>query len=164
MIDPELLGRVGSVCRTPVFVVTAAARGEGDGCLVGFATQCSIDPPRHLVCLSKQNRTYELAVDGDALAVHVLHRSHLELGLARLFGEDTGHEIDKLDRCEWRAGPHGVPVLDGCDWFGGPIVQRFDTGDHEAFVIDVVDGRGERLDEPCLSYADVEDLDAGHPA
>ncbi len=29
----------------PMFVVTAAAAGEQSGCLVGFATQCSIDPP-----------------------------------------------------------------------------------------------------------------------
>lgn len=28
----------------PMFVVTVAAGGERAGCLVGFATQCSIDP------------------------------------------------------------------------------------------------------------------------
>ena len=31
----------------PMYVVTAAGAGaEWDGCLVGFATQCSIDPAR----------------------------------------------------------------------------------------------------------------------
>ena len=33
----------------PVFVVTAAHGEERSGCLVGFATQASIDPPRMLV-------------------------------------------------------------------------------------------------------------------
>src|SRR5262249_20886024 len=46
----------------PMLVVTVrAANGDQDGCLVGFATQCSIDPAHYLVLLSKQNRTYELA-------------------------------------------------------------------------------------------------------
>ena len=36
----------------PMFIVTCADERERAGCLVGFATQCSIDPPRFLVCLS----------------------------------------------------------------------------------------------------------------
>ena len=56
----------------PVFVVTAASGEERDGCLVGFATQASIDPPRLLVCLSKENRTTRIAQDAEVLAVHAL--------------------------------------------------------------------------------------------
>jgi flavin reductase (DIM6/NTAB) family NADH-FMN oxidoreductase RutF len=41
----------------PMFIVTACAEGERSGCLIGFATQASIDPPRFLVGLSHQNRT-----------------------------------------------------------------------------------------------------------
>ena len=37
----------------PMFIVTArAADGEPLGCLVGFTTQASIDPPRFIACLS----------------------------------------------------------------------------------------------------------------
>ena len=39
-------------------VVTAAAGDDREGCLVGFATQASIDPPRILVCLSVENATF----------------------------------------------------------------------------------------------------------
>ncbi|HSO96046.1 MAG TPA: oxidoreductase, partial [Acidimicrobiia bacterium] len=35
----------------PMYVVTAASGGDVDGCLVGFATQCSISPPRFVACL-----------------------------------------------------------------------------------------------------------------
>ena len=48
----------------PMFVVTARADDEQDGCLVGFTTQCSIDPPRFLVCLSEKNRTTRIAPCG----------------------------------------------------------------------------------------------------
>ena len=33
--------------------------------------------------------------------------------LAALFGEHTGDDIDKVERCSWREGPYGLPVLDG---------------------------------------------------
>src|SRR3954451_16023833 len=36
----------------PMFIVTVAGPMERAGCLVGFATQCSIHPPRFLLCLS----------------------------------------------------------------------------------------------------------------
>jgi hypothetical protein len=42
----------------PMVVVTTRAGNERAGCLVGFATQVSIGPPRFLVGLSKRNRTY----------------------------------------------------------------------------------------------------------
>ena len=35
----------------PMFIVTTHFEGERDGCLVGFATQCSIHPPRLIVVL-----------------------------------------------------------------------------------------------------------------
>ena len=41
----------------PMFIVTARFGEERLGCLVGFATQASIDPPRFAVCLSHTNRT-----------------------------------------------------------------------------------------------------------
>src|SRR3712207_8083841 len=51
----------------PMFIVTARAGAEPLGCLVGFATQTSIDPPRFAVCLSHRNRTYRRGRDARAL-------------------------------------------------------------------------------------------------
>jgi flavin reductase (DIM6/NTAB) family NADH-FMN oxidoreductase RutF len=45
-----------------MLIVTAEADGQRAGGLVGFATHCSIDPPRFLLCLSRRNRTYGGAV------------------------------------------------------------------------------------------------------
>ena len=53
MSDPHrTFNALASELDYPMFVVTTAAGGAPAGCLVGFATQCSIDPPRFLVCLS----------------------------------------------------------------------------------------------------------------
>jgi flavin reductase (DIM6/NTAB) family NADH-FMN oxidoreductase RutF len=42
----------------PMFIVTVGDGARRAGCLVGFAAQCSIDPPRFMVWLSKKNHTY----------------------------------------------------------------------------------------------------------
>lgn len=119
----------------PMFIVTAASGGERAGCLVGFTTQCSIDPPRFLVCLSDKNRTFRVARDAAVMVVHLVPSD--ADGLAQLFGERTGDDLDKFERCAWSPGPEGTPVLDGCgNWFAGRILDRMDGGDHRVFLLE----------------------------
>jgi flavin reductase (DIM6/NTAB) family NADH-FMN oxidoreductase RutF len=121
----------------PMFIVTARAGDEPLGCLVGFATQMSIDPPRFAVCLSHNNRTYRRGGDAKWLGVHCVPADAPEL--AELFGGETGDEVDKFARCDWHAGPHGVPLLDACEnWFVGRVLTRLDAGDHDAFLLEPV--------------------------
>ena len=118
-----------------MYIVTAAHESERAGCLIGFATQCSIDPIRFLVCLSDKNRTHRVAQDTDALGVHLVPAHAGEL--AELFGSETGDEVDKFARCAWHAGPEGVPVLDDCpNWFAGRVLERVDAGDHQALLVE----------------------------
>ena len=79
----------------PMYVVTAAAGGDRDGCLVGFATQCSIHPPRFLVCLSVKNRTLRIAKAASVLAVHLVAARQMPgseaLGFQEARDIDAGH-------------------------------------------------------------------------
>jgi flavin reductase (DIM6/NTAB) family NADH-FMN oxidoreductase RutF len=121
----------------PMFVVTARAGGEPLGCLVGFATQTSIDPPRFAVCLSHANRTYRRARDAELLGVHCVPAGADDL--AELFGGETGDDVDKFARCAWHDGPGGVPILDACEnRFVGRVLQRVDAGDHDLFVLEPI--------------------------
>lgn len=142
----------------PMFIATV----RGDGCLVGFATQCSIDPPRFLACLSNKNRTYRLAREAEHMAVHVVPADRMDL--AELFGGETADEVDKLARCEWREGPGGVPVLAGCpSWLAGRIVSRADFGDHVGFVLDVVEARDGATSD-LLRFQQARRIEPGHEA
>jgi len=119
----------------PMVIVTVAAGDERDGCLVGYHCPVSIEPRRYMVCLSTVNRTHELAQRAETLIVH--HVEVFQEGLARLFGEETGYEIDKFDRCEWERGPDGVPILTDIDTrWAGRIVERIPLGDHAGFVLE----------------------------
>ncbi len=159
--DAQAFEAVMKGTETPSYVVTAAAAGERAGCLVGFATRCSIDPPRFGVWLSKLNRTYRVAQGATTLVVHLLRDGDGDL--AQLFGGDTGDEVDKFAALEWHPGPDGCPVVDRLDWFAGEIVERVDTGDHVAFVLAPSAGRCRHGDASQLSADEVGDIDPGHP-
>jgi flavin reductase (DIM6/NTAB) family NADH-FMN oxidoreductase RutF len=145
----------------PAYVVTTASGDERDGCLVGFVSQCSIKPPRFAVWLSKENRTYRIALSAATLVVHLLRQGDGDL--AHLFGGETGDEVDKLEDVEWRRGPDGCPVLARCDWFAGSVIERVDTGDHVLFVLTPTGGVCERSGTRQLGMQEIGDIEAGHP-
>jgi flavin reductase (DIM6/NTAB) family NADH-FMN oxidoreductase RutF len=147
----------------PLYIVTMARGDQRSGCLVGFATQCSIHPPRYWVCISKKNKSYQVAVSTEAMVVHAPGPDDVDL--VRLFGEETGDEVDKFEMCDWRPAPDGrTPLLDGCDrWFAGPVVDRVDGGDHASFLVAVTDAaRGST--EGQFGFQQGKDLDPGHEA
>jgi flavin reductase (DIM6/NTAB) family NADH-FMN oxidoreductase RutF len=146
----------------PMFIVTAVADGRRAGCLVGFVTQASIDPPRLLVMLSKTNHTYEIAQRTETLAVHFLHEANREL--ASLFGERTGDHIDKFQACEWTDGPEGTPLLRHTrGWVLGRVLARLDSGDHVAHLLETIDATSTHASGQ-LSFQTVRDMVPGNPA
>jgi flavin reductase (DIM6/NTAB) family NADH-FMN oxidoreductase RutF len=146
----------------PMFVVTAAAGGRRAGCLVGFAAQCSISPPRFVVWLSRRNHTLGVAREAQVLGVHLLSAD--DRGLAELFGSRCGEDVDKFAGVRWHEGPGGAPLLDDCPrWFVGRVLDRFDSGDHDGFLLDPEEaGTGPWSGQ--LGFQAVQDLEPGHDA
>jgi len=148
----------------PMIIVTVTSRsGERAGCLVGFHTQCSIDPLRWAVFLSTKNHTYRVALDADVLAVHFPSAGDHEL--AELFGSLTGDDLDKFARCDWTEDASGAPLLTRCpNRFVGRVLDVLDDGgDHVCFVLEPVTGdHPEPVDQ--LSFQSVRDIDPGHEA
>jgi flavin reductase (DIM6/NTAB) family NADH-FMN oxidoreductase RutF len=147
----------------PLVVVTATSpNGECSGCLAGFLTQCSIEPPRFLVCISKVNHTFDVVTRSEVIALHLLGEDQHDV--ASLFGETTGDKVDKFAGIGWRAGPLGVPLLDECAaWLVVGIVRRVNAGDHVALMTyPIVGGPGSR--PGLLTLRSAPPLQAGHPA
>jgi flavin reductase (DIM6/NTAB) family NADH-FMN oxidoreductase RutF len=147
----------------PLFIVTAADGERREGCVIGFATQCSFHPARFLACLSRENRTYRFALGVDALAVHLVPRAHRDL--AQLFGGQTGDDVDKFARCAWHPGPRGLPILDDCpSWFAGDVRERLDLGDHVGFLLEPFAARFDGGEEEIVFFQAVKDaIEPGHP-
>jgi flavin reductase (DIM6/NTAB) family NADH-FMN oxidoreductase RutF len=146
----------------PMFIVTVANEQERAGCLVGFATQCSIDPPRFLLCISNKNHTFRVAQEADVMVVHLVPEGATEL--ADMFGGETGDEVDKFARCRWSPGPGGAPVLEECgNWFAGRVLERVEAGDHWAFLLDPFEAESDTPEKP-FEFHRARRIDPGHEA
>ena len=146
----------------PMFIVTARVGDERLGCLVGFATQTSIDPQRFLVCLSHTNRTYRRGRDSELLGVHCVPAGAEDL--AELFGGETGDEVDKFARVAWDRGPEGVPLLGDCpNRFVGRVLDRVDAGDHDAYLLEPVAAE-HAAHEGEFTFHRAKRIHPGHPA
>ena len=145
-----------------MLIVTAAAGERRAGCLVGFASQVSIDPARFLVCLSVKNLTFRVAITTDILIVHFVPEEAERL--AQLFGGETGDDVDKFAKADWRRGPAGAPVLTELEnWFAGRVLDRIDFGDHCGFLLEPVAGEAHHSGKP-LTFRRAKRIEPGHPA
>ena len=151
--------RLAATLDYPLYIVTTAAQGEPAGCLVGFATQCSIHPPRFLACISKKNHTLDLARSSAVLAVHVIGEKDREI--AEIFGGETSDEVDKFARVSWHYA-HGVPILDACErWFAGSVLGRIALGDHVGFLLEPIDTE-QNAASAQLTFQEARDIEPGH--
>ncbi len=143
-----------------MLIVTCAAAGERAGCLIGFATQASIDPPRFLACISRKNRTFRIASQASTLIVHLVDEQASDL--AELFGGSSGDEVDKFAQVEWRRGPGGAPLLERLPtWFAGRVLERIPLGDHTGFLLEPIEGAARRGEQP-LRFHRARRIAPGH--
>lgn len=164
MSDP-IIARFGELMARldhPMAVVTTGWGDVRAGCLVGFHSQCSIEPPEYAIWISKANHTYRVAAMAETFAVHFLGSADREL--AELFGATTGDEVDKFERCSWARGPEGVPVLDEVEnYFVGRRTALLDVGsDHVCIVLAPIEAAAGAND--LLWFGEVATLDPGHDA
>ena len=143
-----------------LFIATVAADGDRAGCLVGFASQVSIHPPRFLVCISVKNRTFRVAQRTEVIVIHFVPAQAEELAV--LFGGETGDEVDKFSRCGWREGPGGAPILTDLEnWFAGRVLETLPFGDHCGFLLEPIDGATSRSKAP-LTFRRAKWIEPGH--
>ena len=147
----------------PYYLLTVRAPdGEMSGCLAGFVSQCSINPPNFIACISRLNHTLGVATRSSAMGLHLLGED--QLAMARLFGEETGDEVDKFADIDWRIGTTGAPLVsDVASAVEGTVLGHFSVGDHEAFLVRAVravQGPGHGL----LTHRTSPPLHPGHPS
>jgi flavin reductase (DIM6/NTAB) family NADH-FMN oxidoreductase RutF len=161
-MGPHDLAELTARADAALTIVTAGVDGEPSGCLVGFHSQCSIEPWRYAVWLSTVNHTYRTARLGGHLAVHLVGAGDHDL--ATRFGGATGDEVDKFAGLGWEPGPGGAPLLERLpNRFVGRCLALLDTGgDHVCAVLEPVSVGVAGAFTP-LRLGDVGDIRPGHP-
>ena len=115
-------------------VATTAAGDQRAGCVVGFHTQCSIEPVRYALWLSKANLTYRVALFASHVVVHFLTDD--DRSLFELFGGTSGDRTEKFALCDWSPGPGGTPLLTAAPTRAVlKITSRWDDGSDHVCVV-----------------------------
>jgi flavin reductase (DIM6/NTAB) family NADH-FMN oxidoreductase RutF len=162
-LDGSSFDIVATLANPSVVVVAADDGHEVDACLVGFHSQCSIEPLRYAVWLSKANHTYRIAHRADVLSVHWLPLERREIAV-RAGTSSLDRDPAKLAGIPWRRGPaHAIVLDDAVVAFAGRVQHRHDGGDHVAFVLEPFAVWGaDPAPDRVLHFDDVRDLHAGH--
>jgi flavin reductase (DIM6/NTAB) family NADH-FMN oxidoreductase RutF len=159
-VHDEPFDQLMAMLDSPVFVVTTQADGQPSGCLVSFATQIGVRPPRFLVGIPKDHHNLGVASTFEYLAVHLL--SQQGRGLAELFGDETVDQLERFRRCSWRVGPRGMPILDNAAaWFVARALNWSDVGDHVCNLLEPVAAWAPEYAEDLLYLSDFDsDVDS----
>ena len=100
----------------PMFIVTVSDGRERSGCLIGFATQCSIAPAALLGVHLREEPHPRRRAAGRQRDRPPRQRSRTPASPS--CSAPDRRRIDKFERCAWHDGPGGAPVLDDCEnWF-----------------------------------------------
>ena len=123
----------------PYYVITVRAPDEEmSGCLATFVTQCSIDPPNFIACVSKRQphlgRRRALHRHGPPPPRPATRTPWPASSARRRATWSTSSPT-----VDWRLGPTGAPLLaDVAVSVEGNILGHFSVGDHEAFLLRAV--------------------------
>lgn len=124
-----------------LWLVTAQAGDRRSGLIATCVTKASIVPdlPRMLVGLSCQHWTGELATASGGCALHLLGEEQLDW--VWRFGLHSGRDGDKFAGLAWKPGVTGSPLLaDALGWLDCRIETRWEAGDRQFFLAEVLDG------------------------
>ena len=122
---------------SPVVIVGAADGPLRGGLTAAWVTRVSTAPPLLAVAVSPLRHTHGMLHDGGEFTVSVLREEQVEV--ARLFGLQSGRDLDKWERTPAVLLGGGVPALRDCAArMLCRLVGRHPAGDHDLLVGEVL--------------------------
>ena len=125
---------LGSFTTGVTIVTTRDSSGHDVGLTVNSFNSVSLDPPLVLWSLDRNSASLSAFVEAEYFAVHILAAD--QEPLSNLFAKRGTDKFLGLDPAR---GHGGIPLLDGCSArFECRSTFRYDGGDHEIFVGEVI--------------------------
>ena len=131
VLSPDKLRDAFGSYVTGVTVVSAVARdGEPVGFTANSFTSVSLDPALLLICVGKNQSSFDVFSTTQNFAVNILGSEQKQL--ADRFARFKGKRFEGI---EWQSSELGNPILDGsCAWFDCSVFERVDAGDHLVLI------------------------------
>ncbi len=129
-----------------LYVIGSKSGDKLNGYIANTAFQVTADPPQIAISCHKDNLSSKLINESKAFSISVLDQK-ADVGVIGNFGYNSGKEINKFEKVNYKTGKTGAPVLldSTIAWFECEVVDSFDVGTHILFIGKVVDS--ELLDE-----------------
>jgi flavin reductase (DIM6/NTAB) family NADH-FMN oxidoreductase RutF len=141
---------------TGVTIVTTSLDGRLKGFTANAVASVSVDPPKVLVCVSRQARSHPIISQAGRFCVNLLTVEQERL--ARRFASKASD--DPFRDVPHRAGQTGSPIIDGAlAYLDCELAEEYSAGTHTIFIGTVV-GCGSRDGAP-LGYFNATYRDFG---
>jgi flavin reductase (DIM6/NTAB) family NADH-FMN oxidoreductase RutF len=137
-----------------LFLLTAQADGQDNGCIINTAIQVANNPARISIAVIKENKTCEMIRQTRRFNLSVLS-TEADFALFQRFGMQSGRNVDKFAGFSdaVRTGNECYRLTRGANaWISGWVDEMYDLGSHMLFIAQVADGEV-LSDAPSCSYA-----------
>lgn len=129
------LGRIPS----GIFVLTASRGDAETGMLTSWVQQCSFDPPQLTIAIRKGRFLADWMSDGLTFTLNILDDGQSDM--IGHFGRGFEPGEPAFEGLEIERRPNAGPILsESLAYLDCRAVNRFDAGDHDAFVCHIVGG------------------------
>lgn len=146
-----------------MFIVTTAEGGVLNGQTANSPIQITSRPNMFIVCINKNNYTYELLEKSEVVGLNVMGRDAMKL--LGHFGFSSGRTVNKFENVQYELGSNGCPLLkeDALAVLEGKLVDKIDAGSHYACAFLVTDGHVNQAkkDIKPMTYEDFRILKKG---
>ncbi len=124
-----------------VFLLTSTNKNGKDNVMAcAWATPASEEPPRVIVCVSKEHYTAELILETGEFAINIPTKDMVKA--IWICGSKSGRKIDKFKEAKLKklqASKVSAPLIEGCAGFiECKLKDVIDAGECHAFLADVV--------------------------
>ena len=137
-----------------LFLLTAQADGQDNGCIINTAIQVANNPARLSIAVIKENKTCEMIRQTRRFNLSVLS-TEADFALFQRFGMQSGRDVDKFAGFSdvVRTGNELYRLTRGANaWISCWVEEMYDLGSHMLYIANVADG--EVLSNvPSCSYA-----------
>jgi len=144
-----------------VYVVSSKKGKKYNGQIANAVIQVTSDPPKILVCLSKNNLTHKYIQESKLFSVSILEKD-TPFKFIGIFGFRSGRDFDKFKEISYKTTDRGTPYVteNTLGYLECELTETLDVGTHTIFVGKLVEAEKLKQGEP-LTYAIYHEVKKG---
>jgi len=144
-----------------VYVVSSKQGKKHNGQIANAVIQVTSEPPKILVCLSKNNLTHDFIQESKLFSVSILEKE-TPFKFIGIFGFRSGRDLDKFKEINYKTSQRGTPYIteNSLGYLECEVTETLDVGSHTLFVGKLIEAEKLKKGLP-LTYAVYHEVKKG---